>query len=146
MRKLLESMRDSVRKSIERDKKLEKPIEKVSRLIWPWQESKLVLFVSLLAIMDYVSTFAALKLSRNNQVYESGLLAKWALATGGFPKLFFVDAAAIGALILIAIGVSSIYSRLGHPGYRRTAFIFLLLPYAVFIIVVVINNIVNIFR
>ena len=141
MYKIFESTKDRVRKNVERERKLERPLEKVSMLLWPWNESRLVLFVSLLAVLDYVSTFAALELSGNNQVYESGLLANWALETGGFFKLFMVDAASIGALILLAIGVRSLYNRWGFPGFGRTGFVFLLIPYAVIIMVVVINNI-----
>jgi hypothetical protein len=146
MRKFFESLRKSVRQSIERDKKLEKPIERISMLIWPWRESKLVFFVSLLALLDYISTYIAIKFNIGHQVYEAGLIAKWALDTGGFGKLFFVDVAVIGTFILIALGVSSIYSRLGHQGYRRAAFIFILLPYVVFMFGVVINNTINTFR
>jgi len=146
MRKFFESLRERVRQSIERDKKLEKPIERVSRLIWPWPESRLILFVILLALLDYISTFIAIKFNLGHQVYEAGLIAKWALDTGGFVKLFFVDVAVIGTFILIARGVSSIYSRLGHQGYRRAAFIFVLLPYVVFMFGVVVNNTINTFR
>ena len=146
MRKFFESLRERVRQSIERDKKLEKPVERVSRLIWPWPESRLILFVILLALLDYISTFIAIKFNLGHQVYEAGLIAKWALDTGGFVKLFFVDVAVIGAFILIARGVSSIYSRLGHQGYRRAAFIFVLLPYVVFMFGVGVNNTIISFR
>ncbi len=141
MHRIFESMKERIRRGVERERKLERPLEKVSRLLWPWDETKLVLFVSLLAVLDYISTFAALELSGNNQVYESGLLANWALETGGFIALFLVDAASIGALILLAIGVRSIYNRWGFPGFGRTGFVFLLIPYAVIIMAVVINNI-----
>jgi hypothetical protein len=40
MRKILESLKTRVQRANERDRKLEKPIEKVSRLLWPWPESK----------------------------------------------------------------------------------------------------------
>jgi hypothetical protein len=146
MAKFFQALRESVRQSIERDKKLEKPIEQISKLVWPWPESKLVLFVCLLALLDYISTFFAIKFNVGHQVYEAGLIAKWALDTGGFAKLFFVDVAVIGAFILLALGASSIYSRLGHQGYRRAAFVFVLLPYVVFMFGVVINNTINTFR
>ena len=89
MRKFFESLRKSVRQSIERDKKLEKPIERISMLIWPWRESKLVFFVSLLALLDYISTYIAIKFNIGHQVYEAGLIAKWALDTGGVREIVF---------------------------------------------------------
>ena len=142
MQKMLESIKVRIKKANERDKKLEQPIEKVARAIWPWQESKLILLVVLLAISDYVSTFAALRLSASHQVSEVGLLAKWALNSGGFAQLFLVDATAIGALILFAFGVRALYNRFGFPGFARTAFIFIFMPYVVIIVLVIINNLV----
>ena len=111
MQKFLESLKTRVQRANEQDRKLEKPIEKVSRLIWPWPESKLIQFVSLLAMPDYLSTFAALRFNLSHQVYELGPMAKWALAIGGFPTLLVVDAAVIGALILFATGVRALYTR-----------------------------------
>jgi hypothetical protein len=65
----------------------------------------LVLFVSLLAILDFSSTYAALRLSGNAQVVEAGLIAKWALGFNGFPGLFAVDIFSIAVLIFLAKGV-----------------------------------------
>jgi hypothetical protein len=146
MQKMFESMRAGIKKANEQERKLERPIEKVSRLIWPWQESKLLLFVSLTAVLDFISTFSALKFNGNHGVFESGWIAKWALGIGGFPELFLVYAAAIAALILIAIGIRALYNRLGFPGFARSAFVLIFVPYSVIIIPVIINNILHAFR
>ena len=146
MEKIFALIRARIKRAIERDKKLERPIEKFSRLIWPWQESKLILLVALLAVADYISTFMALRLSANHQVSELGLLANWALTSGGFAQLLMVDAAAIGAFILLAIGVRALYNRFGFPGFARSAFIFIFVPYTVIIVPVIINNVFLTFR
>jgi hypothetical protein len=146
MQKILESMRTRLKKANEQDRKLEQPIEKFSRLIWPWPESKLIQFVSLLAFLDYVSTYAALRFNLSHQIAEVGLVAKWALATGGFTELLAVDAAIIGVLILTAFGVRALYTHFGFPGYGRSAFVFIFIPYAVIILPVVFNNIIMTFR
>jgi len=134
-------IRNSIKKSKQKERSLERPFEKFSRLLWPWSEVKLVLFISLMALLDYVSTYAALKLTEHNQVTEVGPIAKWALQTGGFLKLFFIDVTVIAVLLLLASGARYIYTKWGFPGFGRTAFIFLLIPYAVFIFAVVFNNI-----
>jgi magnesium-transporting ATPase (P-type) len=146
MQKMLESIKAGIKRANERDKKLERPIEKVSRTMWPWRESKLILFVGLLAVSDYISTFMALRLSANHQISELGLLAKWALSLGGFAQLFLVDATAIGLLILLAFGVRALYNQFGFPGFACAAFIFIFVPYAVIIVPVVINNVFLTFR
>ena len=146
MQKMLESMRARVKRANERDKKLERPVEKIARAVWPWRESKLILFVACLAVSDYVSTFMALRLSANHQISELGLMANWALNSGGFTQLFLVDATAIGALILLAFGVRALYNRFGFPGFARTAFIFIFVPYTVIIVPVIINNVFLTFR
>ena len=64
-----------VRKSLERDRSSERYVEAVSRSLWPWRESWLLGLVSLVAVLDYVSTYAVLELSGNTHVYEGGLLA-----------------------------------------------------------------------
>ena len=143
---MLESMSARLKRANERDKKLERPVEKVARAVWPWRESKLILFVTCLAVSDYISTFMALRLSANPQISELGLLAKWALNSGGFTQLFLVDATAIGALILLAFGVRALYNRFGFPGFARTAFIFIFVPYTVIIVPVIINNVFLTFR
>jgi hypothetical protein len=146
MQKMLEYIRARINKAKERDRKLEHPIEKVSRAIWPWRESKLILFVALLAVADYVSTFMALRLSANHQISELGLLANWALSLGGFAQLLLVDVTAIGLFILLALGVRALYYRFGFPGFARAAFIFVFVPYTVIIVPVIINNVFLTFR
>jgi hypothetical protein len=146
MQTILESIRTRIKRAHERDKKLERPIEKVSRAIWPWRELKLILFVTLLAVADYVSTFMALRLSANHQISELGLMANWALSLGGFAQLLLVDAVAIGIFILLALGVRALFNKFGFPGYARTAFIFVFVPYTVIIVPIIINNVFLTFR
>ena len=146
MQTILESIRTRIKRAHERDKKLERPIEKVSRAIWPWRESNLILFVTLLAVADYVSTFMALRLSANHQISELGLMANWALSLGGFAQLLLVDAVAIGIFILLALGVRALFNKFGFPGYARTAFIFVFVPYTVIIVPIIINNVFLTFR
>jgi hypothetical protein len=138
---MFDTLKENLKRSAERERKLERPMEAVSRVLWPWPESKLIFYVCLAALMDFSSTFALLTFSRNGQVAEAGLIAKWALQTGGFPRLFLIDAAMIGALILLALGLRTLYNRLGFRGFGRTALVFLLIPYFVIIMAVVYNNI-----
>jgi hypothetical protein len=134
------SMKERFNKAQERDRQLERPVERISRLIWPWSEAKLVLLVSMLALLDFISTVTALKWNVSHHVQEVGWLAKWAFNAGGFPGLFFVYAAAIGLLVLFATGVRALYIRSGHIGFGRSAFVFLFVPYTLIIIPIVINN------
>ncbi|HEX9897436.1 MAG TPA: hypothetical protein VGA85_07270 [Dehalococcoidales bacterium] len=134
-------VKDKFRENIERERSLDRPLEAISRVLWPYPESKLIFYVSLLAVLDYLSTFIALELSGKGQLSEVGLLANWALETGGFPRLLFVDAAVIFSLICVAINAKSIYTRLGLRGFARAAFAFLLVPYFVFIMGAVVNNV-----
>jgi len=94
-----------------------------------------------MATLDYASTYNALKLSVSNNVAEVGPIARWALKTAGFPYLFLIDMTVIAVLLLLAMGVRSFYVRLGFPGFARTAFVFLLTPYAVIILAIVFNNV-----
>jgi len=71
-----------VRKSLERDRSSERYVEAVSRSLWPWRESRLLVLVLLLAVLDYVSTYAALELSGRMDGYEGGPLASWAPENG----------------------------------------------------------------
>jgi hypothetical protein len=143
---MMESFKDRIRRANERDKRFDQPIERISRLIWPWTERKLVLFVSLLALLDFISTYAALRLSASQQVYEAGFLAKWALNLGGFPGMFLMDAIAISVLILLASGAKALYNRFGYAGFARSAFVFVFIPYFVIIMPIVINNVLLTFR
>lgn len=134
-------VRNRVRKDIERERRLERPVEGFSRALWPYPESKLIFYVGLLAVLDYVSTFAALELSGNSQVSEVGLLAKWALQTGGFARLLLVDVVSTGTLICLAVGARYLYKKVGFNGFGRAAFVCVLIPYFVFIMAVVANNV-----
>jgi hypothetical protein len=146
LQKILESLKIRLKKANEQDRKLEKPMERISRLLWPWPESKLIQFVSLLAMLDFLSTFAALRFNLSHHVYEVGPMAKWAFSIGGFPMLLAVDAAVIGTLILLAFGVRGLYIRSGFPGFGRAAFVFLFVPYAIIMLPIIFNNIINTFR
>ena len=133
-------IKNRFRRDIERERILEPRFETFSRLLWPWSESKLVLFITTMAILDSVSTFAALKLSAHH-VTEVGLIASRALKAGGYPYLFLEQIIIIAALLLLAQGARLLYTRWGFPGFGRTAFIFLLVPYTTVISAFVINNI-----
>jgi hypothetical protein len=135
-------LRQRLEKGREKERKLERPIEAFSRVLWPFPESRLILFVSLMATLDYASTFLALELSGNPGISEMGLIAKGVLDNGGFPLLLLVDALFVAALVGLAFGIQYLYKRMGYSGFGRAAFVFLLVPYFAFTIVVVANNLV----
>jgi hypothetical protein len=130
----------SLKRSAERERRLERPLESLSRSLWPWSESRLLCLVILLGAMDYASTYAFLNYSKSHP-FEGGLLAGWALRTGGFLRLFLVDAASIAGIILLAIGVRYLYTRMGFRGFGRAAFVFSLFPYIMVALAVVYNNV-----
>jgi hypothetical protein len=134
-------IRNRFRKNIERERALDPRFEAFSRVLWPWAESKLVLFVTSMAILDSISTYTALNLSINNQVSEVGFIASWALKAGGFPYLFLAEMTIIATLLLLAMVARSLYARFGFPGFGRAAFVFMLVPYTIIIMAVVFNNI-----
>lgn len=142
MRQLAQFLRKQIRKSIARDKALEHRFESASRKLWPWRESKLTWLVSVLVLLDFISTYTFLKLSGNSLIYEGGLLASWSLRFGGLLFLLLVDILAVGSLVGLAIASRHIFTRRGFYGYGRTSFVFTLLPYAVVTFAVVFNNIV----
>ena len=142
MQRIFELVKGMVRKSLERDRASERYVEALSRSLWPWRESWLLALVSLLVVLDYASTYAALELSGKAYVYEGGPLASWALQMGGFVGLLLIDVIAASALLLIALTVRFIYSRFGFRGYGRTAFVVILVPYAVVTMAVIFNNVV----
>ena len=141
MPRFFDKVRDRVRASIERERGLDGSLETISLVLWPYSETRLAFYVVLMAFLDYVSTFAALDLSGNTQVYEAGLVAKWALQAGGFPRLFLADAVMIGTLVCLAVGFRLLYTKLGFRGFGRAAFVLLLTPYFVFITGVVVHNV-----
>jgi len=82
-------------------------------------------------VLDYVGTYAVLELSGKTYVYEGGPLARWALRMGGFTGLFLVDMAAASTLLLATATIRFLHSKFGFKGFGRTAFVVLLVPYAV---------------
>lgn len=128
-------------RSIERDRSWERYLEAASRHLWPWRESRLLAIVGCLAVLDYLSTYVALGLSGKAHFYEGGMLASWALHTGGFGRLLLIDIAAVSALLLAAIAIRFLYIRFGFKGFGRTAFVIALLPYMVITMAAVYNNI-----
>jgi hypothetical protein len=136
-----DSIKCKIKTNAEKERAMEVPLETFSKKIWPWSESKLIFLVALLIILDFISTYAFLNFGKNPQVVEGGLLAGWALQTGGFLKLLLVDAIAVGGLILVSISTRSLFSRLGFPGLGRSFLVFLLAPYFLVTLVVVYNNI-----
>jgi hypothetical protein len=102
----------------------------------------LVAVVAILAGLDYLTTYVFLQLTGWGYVNEQGVLAGWALRTGGLPALLLVDAAGVLVLALVAVGVRSLYGRFGFKGFGRAAFVVVLLPYAVMAVAAVVNNLV----
>jgi hypothetical protein len=130
-----------LRKSFERERFLEKPMESFSRMIWPYSEAKLVLLISIMPALDCASTYAALKLSGKN-LSEAGPIGKWALTRVGFTGLFVIEMASVGFLILLAAGAKSMYGRLGFKGFGRAAWVFILAPSFVAILAAMLNNVI----
>lgn len=141
MNRVVELSKSIARKSHEIDQFSERYVEAVSRSLWPWRESLLLPLVSCLAVLDYTSTYIALELSGNNYLYEGGLLANWALQTGGFTGLFLVDIAAISTLLLAALAIRFLHFRFGFQGFGRTAFVAMLVPYVVITMAAILNNV-----
>jgi hypothetical protein len=141
MRRIYALVTKMVRRSIERDRSKETHVEAISRLLWPWSETRLMAMCALLALLDYISTYGFLQLSGNRFLFEGGMLAGWALKKGGFPTLFFIDAAALISLLLLAFSSRFLYSKFGFRGFGRGAFVFLLVPYVVITMAVIFNNV-----
>lgn len=114
--------------------------ERLSRFLWPWSERRLLFLVGCLALLDFTSTFILLALSGRHGVYESGLVAGWALDGGGFALLLLVDVLAAAVLSLAAFAARWLYTKRACPDYGRAAFVFLLLPYVTFAAFAVVNN------
>ncbi len=119
------------------DRSFDRPVGRISRFLWPFREDWLLLVVGSLFLLDYISTYLALQ---HVEVTEEGPLAAWALETGGFGFLFFIDLIAAVVFALLAFLARFLYRRAGLPGYARAAFVFLLVPYIIRTAVVVINN------
>lgn len=134
--------KDIIRWTIRRDRGLERHAVVVSRWLWPWRESKLIILVGCLAVLDYISTYAFLTLSPNNNVYESGLIASWALQKDGFRGLLLADILAVITVFAVAISARFIYVKSGFAGFGRAAFVVMLTPYVIVTMAVIYNNIV----
>ena len=134
--------KDIIRWTIRRDRGLERHAVVVSRWLWPWRESKLLILVCCLAVLDYISTYAFLTLNASNNVYESGLIASWALQKYGFRGLLLADILAVITVFAVAISARVIYVKSGFAGFGRAAFVVMLTPYVIVTMAVVFNNIV----
>ena len=135
-------MKRQVNRALERDRSSERYVEAASTFLWPWQEPWLVALVSLVALLDYTTTYAVLELSGKAGVYEVGWLASWALRRDGFGTLLLVDLVAVMGLALLAVATRRLCLRFGFKGYGRAMFVILLVPYAVMAFAAVINNLV----
>lgn len=142
---VLRLVKERVNKAVERDRRAEGRVEAVSRVLWPWRESRLVVLVALLALLDYATTYAALELSGKGYIEEGGVLAGWALRIGGLGWLFLVDMGAVIALSIAATTARFLCFKLGFGGFGRAAFVVLLVPYAVVAVAAVVNNLVMTF-
>ena len=122
------------------DKVAEARLGFLSRIIWPWHDSWPVPLVAFLAAMDHISTYVLLELSGKANVYESGFLASWALRRGGFNGLYIMDAVAVGLLCVIAVSTRLLFAKRGFSGFARTAYVAVLVPYAIAAFAAVVNN------
>lgn len=136
-----ENVKNRLRTNIERQRKFERQVYAFSHVLWPYTELKLVFYISVLAVLDFTSTFVALELSGNKHIYEAGFLAKWALQIGGFPALLIVDIISICVLIFLAFIAKAFYIKLGLKGFGRAAFVLMLIPYFLIIWGIITNNI-----
>ncbi|MCX6013331.1 MAG: hypothetical protein NTV30_07980 [Chloroflexi bacterium] len=123
---------------------LEKRIERISMILWPWKEWKLAALVSVLIMLDFTSTF--FMLTKNENVAEGGLLAGWALKAGGFAGLFLVDICVISFLIGSAFILRRFINRNSFEASGRAFFVVLLVPYVVSTFTAIFNNIVLTFK
>jgi hypothetical protein len=134
-------LKSRLMQSFERERPIERPLEAISRKLWPWSESRLIRTVGVLAALDFISTYVFLEVSTNSRLVEGGPLAGWALKNGGFFGLFLIDFLSVGSLILLGLAVRALYRKLGFAGLGRTALVFLLVPYLIVILAVIYNNI-----
>ncbi len=146
MFRAMETARGMIRKSIRRDRGFQNRTEAMSWWLWPWRESRLMGFVGLLAILDYGSTYAFLRLGGNSDVYESGLMASWALQRNGFVGLLLADLLAVAAILTVAWSARFAYTKMGFKGFGRAAFVVMLMPYVLITTGVIFNNMVLAFR
>ena len=112
-----ESFRDKLHRSLEIERGWEKHFVRFSRILWPWRETWLILVIGCLAMLDFASTYAFLKLRPNEYFVEGGWFAGWALHHGGFLGLFAFDILAVGIISGLALMVRYIVTRVGFAGY-----------------------------
>ena len=142
MQRVLQLARGMVRRSLERDRRSEPYVERASRWLWPWRESRLLIIVALFAVLDFASTYAALEMSRyGSLIYESGALAGWALGVGGFEGLFLFDVVAVTTLLMVAITVRFLFFQFRLKGFARATFVILLVPYIIATGFAITNNV-----
>jgi hypothetical protein len=118
-------------------------MDRMSYRLWPWRDAWLAAAITIIALLDYLSTYALLNLSNKPYAYERGPLAHWALEAGGFPGLLALDALDVTVLCLMAVAVRAVYARFGFVGYGRAAYVLVLVPYAVAASLAVVNNLVR---
>ncbi len=143
MQRVMETARERVKKSVQRDRRFEPWMDRMSHRLWPWREAWLVVAVSVAALLDYLSTYALLGLSNKPYAYERGPLAHWALEADGFRGLLALDILGVVVLCLLAVVVRSAYARFGYRGYGRAAYVLLLMPYAAAASLATVNNLVR---
>jgi hypothetical protein len=139
---MFKSIKAILNKSREIDRGLGRYAEAISYFLWPWQELRLLIVIGSLCIIDYFSTYAALALSSNNNIYERGHLAAWALENGGFLFLLVIDIVAVVVISIVALVIRYLYFKRGFRDYGRAAFVFLLIPYIVITALAIVNNII----
>ncbi len=135
-------MKGRVQKAVARDRRVQGRVLWASKRLWPWREVNLAGAVAGLALLDYLTTIAALEIAGREAVYERGILAGWALKLGGAGWLLLVDAAAVAALLVLAFGIRWLCYRIGFDGFGRASFVLLLWPYAVVALAAVVNNLI----
>lgn len=109
---MLSSLKAASEKAREIDRGFGIKAERVSLLIWPWPEMRLLVLIGSLAFLDFASTYYVLELSGKANVSESGSLALWSLDNGGFLLLFIIDLLAAVFLALIALGSRHLYAKM----------------------------------
>ena len=137
---ILHLPKEVAERSLERSRAMERRMSIISKAVWPWHHAWLFPLVALLAALDLISTYAFLELSGKPDVYEAGPLAAWALNRGGFNGLYIMNAVAVGSLSLIALAARRYYLKLGLKAFARTAYVVVLVPYALVAFAAVVNN------
>ena len=84
MQHVMETARERVKRSVRRDRRFEPWMDRLSHRLWPWRDAWLVAAIPVVALMDYVRTYALLGLSNKPYAYEWGSLAHWAWKPLGF--------------------------------------------------------------